>query len=296
MTREEYLMEKFAAKQQAYGASKKAFFENPSTERIDPFKIADRLYYVGDKMVCIHLIDSGDGLILIDSGFIGATHLLVNSIWRAGFDPKNVKWIIHSHGHSDHFGASDEFSIMYGTKLAISRADADAMRRNPELFVNKTRYPFAKIPEFDLEIEDGDVFELGDVKIRCVLTPGHSDGVLSLFFEVTDNGKKYLAGMFGGAGVNAITLPYIFRNKRSENSANDMLESIEKIWNEPVVVHLGNHPYNNHTLEKREKQLKEGGNHFIAPDSWKNYHGEMKEKIKKIIEDNEKMKKEFEQI
>jgi hypothetical protein len=36
-----------------------------------------------------------------------------------------------------------------------------------------------------------------------------------------------------------------------------MLSSIDKIWNEPVVVHIGNHPYNNHTLEKRAKQLAE---------------------------------------
>ena len=294
MTREEYLMEKYMAKQHAYAASNKAFFENPSTERIDPFKIADRLYYVGDKKVCIHLIDSGDGLILLDSGFFGATHLLVDSIWRAGFDPKNVKWIIHSHGHGDHFGASEEFRIMYGTKLAISRIDAEALRQKPELFLNKARYPLSKLPEFDLEIEDGDIFELGDVKIRCVLTSGHTDGVLSFFFDVTDNGKTYLAGMFGGAGVNAITLPYLYRNGRRGNPPQDMLDSIDKILNEPVVVHIGNHPYNSNTLEKRAKQLEEGGNPFIAPDSWKNYLQEMKLKIKKIIEDNQKMEEEIE--
>lgn len=296
MTREEFLMEKFEAKRRAYIESNKAFFENPSIARIDPFKIADKLYYVGDKKVCIHLIDSGDGLILLDSGYLGATYVLVDSIWRAGFDPRDVKWIIHSHGHSDHFGSSEEFRAMYGTKLAISRIDAEALRKNPELFLNKTKYPHSKIPEFDLEIEDGDIFELGDVKIRCVLTPGHTDGVISFFFNVTDNGKTYLAGMFGGAGINAITLPYLYRNGRSENSPRDMLDSIDKIWDEPVAVHIGNHPYNSNTLEKREKQLKEGGNPFIAPDSWRNYLGEMKIKIEKIIEDNSKLEEEIKKL
>ena len=69
------------------------FNTNPSTVRFEPFKIADGLYYVGDRKVCIHLIDTNDGLILIDSGYLGAAHLLVDSIWRAGFDPVNIRWI-----------------------------------------------------------------------------------------------------------------------------------------------------------------------------------------------------------
>ena len=146
------------------------------------------------------------------------------------------------------------------------------------------------------EIEDGEIFELGNVKIRCVLTPGHADGVLSLFFDVTYEGKTYLAGMFGGAGINAITLPYLCRNRRSRDCDEQMLASIEMIYNEPVVVHLGNHPYNNHTLEKREKQLKEGGNPFIAPDSWHNFLDEMKVKINKIIADNKEMEKEISKL
>ena len=294
MTKKEFLMEKYRKKMEGYLEKNKAFYANPSIARIDPFKIADQLYYVGDKKVCIHLIDTGDGLILIDSGYLGATHLLVDSIWRAGFDPKDVKWIIHTHGHYDHFGSSDEFRSMYGTKLAISRVDAESLRRKSQsASINNNLYPFAKIPDFDYEIEDGEIFELGNMKIRCVLTPGHTDGVLSLFFEVTDNGKTYLAGTYGGAGINAITLPYIVRNERSEDCAHQMLASIDKVWDEPVVVHIGNHPYNSQTLEKRAKQLEEGGNPFIAPESWHNFLSDMKIKIEKIIAENEEMEKQI---
>ncbi len=109
---------------------------------------------MGDKKVCIHLIDTGDGLILLDSGYFGTAHLLVDSIWRAGFDPANVRWIIHTHGHHDHFGASEEFRVMYGTKLAISRVDAQSLRVRPHrAAINKSVYPFAKIPDFDYEID-----------------------------------------------------------------------------------------------------------------------------------------------
>lgn len=293
MTREEFLLEKFREKTGSAAVKNKAFYANPSIARIEPFKIADGLYYVGDKKVCIHLIDTGAGLILLDSGYIGTAHLLVDSIWRAGFDPKDVAWIIHSHGHHDHFGSSDEFRSMFGTKLAISRVDAEMLRRSDLTHINPKAYPFAKVPEFDLELEDGDIFELGNVKIRCVLTPGHTEGVLSLFFPVTHNGKTYLAGMFGGAGVNAITLPYLCCKKAPADSPEQMLASIDKVWGEPVVVHLGNHPYNNHTLEKREQQLQQGGNPFVAPDSWHSFLTELRQKIEKVMQDNEALEREM---
>ena len=243
------------------------------------------------------MIDSGEGLILIDSGYLGTTHLLIDSIWRLGFDPKDVRWIIHTHCHSDHFGASDEFSKMFGTKLAISRVDAEALRERPHRgHINPVSYPYAKMPVFDYEIEDGEIFEFGNAKIRCVLTPGHTQGVLSLFFPVTDNGKTYLAGMYGGAGVNALTLPYICYNEDPEECPRQMLQSIEKIWDEEVVVHLGNHPYNNRTVEKRAKQLEEGGNPFIAPESWHDFLQDLKEKVEKKIEENEALKLEMKDL
>ena len=292
MTREAFLIEKFKEIKGNLVRSNKSFYTNPSVARIEPFEIADGLYYVGDKKVCVHLIDTGDGLILLDSGYLGAEHLLVDSIWRAGFDPKNVRWIIHTHAHSDHFGASCEFKRMYGTKLAISKVDAESIRQKPHrAHVDNNSFPYAQIPEFDYEIEDGEIFELGNVKIRCVLTPGHTEGVLSLFFNVTYNSNTYLAGMYGGAGVNAITLPYIHYNEAPEDSAQQMLSSIEMVYNEPVTVHLGNHPNNNHTLEKRERQLKEGGNPFIDPNSWQDFLDALKVKVQKTISNNEELEK-----
>ncbi|MBQ5661881.1 MAG: MBL fold metallo-hydrolase, partial [Clostridia bacterium] len=146
MTRNEYMIKKYDDFRSKYLEHYMDFFCHPSVARIDPFQIADNLYYVGDKKVCVHLIDSGDGLVLIDSGYLGAEHLLVDSIWRAGLDPKNIKIILHTHGHSDHFGASEEFKRMYGCKLIISRVDAELVRRNN---INSQLFPLATAPTFD---------------------------------------------------------------------------------------------------------------------------------------------------
>ena len=297
MKKEVFFLEKFAETQHARKENMADFYAHPSVARIEPFKIADGLYYVGDKKVCIHLIDAGEGLILIDSGYLGTTHLLIDSVWRAGFDPKRVAWIIHTHGHSDHFGASDEFQRMFGTKLAISRVDAEALREKPKrAHIDSVSYPYAVIPNFDYEIEDGEIFEFGNVKLRFMLTPGHTQGTLSLFFTVTYEGRSYLAGMFGGAGVNALSLPYLAYNEYPKDASLQMLHSIDKLLCEEVVIHLGNHPSNNHTLEKREQQLREGGNPFIAPESWREFLIAHKEKVNAVIAQNAELENQFKSL
>ena len=268
------------------------YYTHPSRYAIDPFRIADGLYYVGDKKVCGHLIETAEGLILLDSGFYHTTHLLTESIRKLGFDPADVRWILHTHEHFDHFGAAEEFRTLYGTKLAISAVGAQSLREHPErALLDWSNSEFQELPTFDYELQDGEIFEFGGVKIRCVLTPGHALGVMSFFFDVTDDGETYLAGLFGGAGHTAMTVEYMKSVSLPLDMPQKMLDSLEKMEKEPVMIHLGNHPDNNKTIQKREQQLQEGGNPFIAPDSWKPFLAGLRAKTLEIIAENaEKLK------
>ena len=161
-------------------------------------------------------------------------------------------------------------------------------------------YPFrasglgtVKQPVIDRELEDGEIFSFGGKEIRCVLCPGHTLGVMSFFFNVTDQGKTYLAGLYGGAGVAALRLPYALHYQLPHDMAQRMVASLNRVEPEPVTVHLGNHPYNNHTLEKREKQLKEGGNPFIDPKSWPAFIEDIRQKSLKIIVENEEQARKY---
>lgn len=284
----EWYQQVHAERKQKSLANYAPYYTHPSRYAIDPFRIADGLYYVGDKKVCGHLIETADGLILLDSGFYHTTHLLTESIRKLGFDPADVRWILHTHEHFDHFGAADEFRTMYGTKLAISAVGAQSLREHPErALLDWSNSEFQELPTFDYELQDGEIFEFGGVKIRCVLTPGHALGVMSFFFDVTDNGETYLAGLFGGAGHTAMTVEYMKSVSLPLDMPQKMLASLDKMEKEPVVVHLGNHPSNNKTIQKREQQLQEGGNPFIAPDSWKPFLAGLRAKTLEIIAENE---------
>jgi beta-lactamase superfamily II metal-dependent hydrolase len=179
MTREELLIEKYREKLSRYLGNHNEFFANPSIGRMEPFKIADNLYYVGDKYVCIHLIDTGDGLILLDSGYLGATHLLVDSIWRAGFDPKNVRWIIHTHGHSDHVGGFIRFAERYGADKTINvkqmvynfpdSSNISTVDGSVQNSVRAAIKEFHSTPEI-LKPHAGNVLYYADVKINILYT------------------------------------------------------------------------------------------------------------------------------
>ena len=269
-----------------YHQAHQAFYAEPSIEYIAPFRIADDLYYVGDRLVCVHLIRTEEGLILIDAGYFCTKHLILASIIRLGFDPADVRWILLTHAHSDHYGAANEFRNLYGTKVAISAVDAKSMREKPFRATGSFAGIPQNLPVIDRELEDGEVFSFGGKEIRCILTPGHTLGTMSFFFDVTDNGNTYLAGLYGGAGVAALRLPYALHYQLPLNMAQRMVDSLDRVKDMPVTVHLGNHPYNSHTLEKREKQLKEGGNPFVDAETWKEFVEDIRQKSLKIMEEN----------
>ena len=66
-------------------ARHREYYMHPATAAIDPFRIADGLYYVGDKKVCGHLIETSEGLILLDSGSCIPMSILIISVLQRNF-------------------------------------------------------------------------------------------------------------------------------------------------------------------------------------------------------------------
>ena len=120
----------FEASQGGYATGLAEYFAHPEKFRLEPFCIFGNLYYVGDRKVTSHLIDTGDGLILFDTGYGHTTHMMLDSIRGAGFDPMDIKIIIHSHGHFDHFGSGNELRKLTG---AISKTNTTC------IFINQLR-------------------------------------------------------------------------------------------------------------------------------------------------------------
>ena len=280
---EAYIARQEQAKTSRYGAH----YYRQEKNYVEPFHLYGPVWYVGDSWVCVHLIDTGDGLLLIDSGNSGATAMLILSIQKAGFDPADVKWIILSHGHYDHFGAAQFFRRMFGTKIYLGAPDAKMFREKPWLsLVHKSRNDVDGVFEPDVEINDGDEFTFGKLKVRCVLCPGHTEGVVSLFFDADGpEGVKHV-GFYGGFGFNTMQKDFLLQFGDPEFRMRQVyLDSLAKVRDEPVDIMLGNHGYNNDTLGRMKKLLADptGPNPFVDPDCWKSYLDDRRDKLLELM-------------
>lgn len=223
--------------------------KNPWEGRIAPFQIVGNVYFVGTYQASSHLIDTGEGLILIDTGYANGLYLLVNSIHELGYHPRDIKYIVHTHWHVDHAEATKPLVGLSGAKTLIGWKDAQ------------------KVTEFfnpDILIHEGDTLTLGSTTLSFVETPGHTEGTISFFFDTQEDGKVYRVGMFGGAGANTLA----YGRFDYDGCREDYRASVRKLQKEQVDVFIGNHVWNNDTEEKARQKALGNGNPFIDQQIW----------------------------
>ncbi len=245
-------------------------FENIWEGRIEPFKIIGNVYFVGIFQASTHLIDTGEGLILIDPGYRDGLYMVIDNIHRLGFKPEDIKYIVNTHWHSDHTEAVKPLVGISGAKTLIGEKDLERARRYFEP---------------DILLSDGDTLTLGNTTLRFMHTPGHTEGTVSFFFDTEENGKAYRVGMFGGAGANTLKKGCF----DYEGCRDDYRQSVEKLKNERVDVFIGNHVWNNDT-EKKGIILKETGNNtFIDSTLWGRFLDFCITRLDEVIEKEKEM-------
>ena len=265
----------------------KEHYRYPERHILEPFRIAGNLYYIGDDDVCAHLIDSGDGLIVIDTGYPTAQALLIRSIYALGFDPKDVRIILHTHGHFDHFGATALLKTLSGAETYLGWKDAKMFRERPELALCDDCVPYAAPEPFvpDHELHDGDVVRLGNVSITCFETPGHTEGTMSYFWELTENGVSYRVGLLGGVGRN--TLRKAFYEQYGVDGYRELFaESLARMRKENVDIALGTHTVQASFLTNLEKVRNDAAqNPWIDPIQWTAFLDTMDRKLNELNTD-----------
>ena len=231
---------------------KRRKIEQPYEGRIEPFKIIGNVYFVGTYQSSCHIIDTGDGLILIDTGYSNAFYLVIHSIYKLGFKPEDIKYIIHTHWHWDHTEGTQAMVDLSDAKTLIGRLDEQ-----------KALKYFTP----DILISDGDTLTLGNTTVTFMETPGHTHGTISLFFDTEQDGKKYRVGMFGGAGANTLA-----QGKFDyDGCREDYRASLNRLRGERVDVFIGNHTWNNNTEEFGKILMETGENKFIDSTLWINF-------------------------
>jgi hydroxyacylglutathione hydrolase len=145
----------------------------------------------------------------------------------------NVRYVINTHHHSDHTASNEDFRSKFGAKVVAHKL----------AHVNK-----------DISVVDGEVIRVGEIVIKVIHTPGHTQDSICLLVD-----DKLLTG-------DALFVGECGRTDLPGGSAEDMYHSLfDKLMrlNDNIKVYPG-HDYgpkphstigierrSNYTLQKR---------------------------------------------
>ena len=236
-------------------------------QKVPPFKVFDNLYYVGPGFVSVWLIPTSSGLILIDAAQEPYVDHVIDGIRKVGFDPREIRYMLISHGHLDHFGGVARIQQLSRARVAALDEDwqlIEAAGKTP----GRGNEPPPQIPARDMVIKDGDTITLGNTSLKVYKLPGHTPGSASFEFTVFDGGRPYKAFLFGGPGPRG-----------GVQGAEQFVASVNRLAQIPgvqvaVPVHswLNDFPYPNGGVFERAQRLaqrKPGEPHpFVDPASW----------------------------
>lgn len=220
---------------------------------VEPAWLFDDVCYIGRRVVGVFAVATSEGIVLIDS--MDPTDAderhIIPGMEQLGLNPADIKWIILTHGHFDHFAGARRLQKRFGCKVCMGQIDAAFMVSSDSMLpLNSLEYP-----HIDFYLEDRRPLTVGGHTFVPVLTPGHTPGCMSLIFNCHDNGQEHWVSLWGGSGLPRPVFPLSQRMKDSCDYANAALQFklISDEYSCDVV--LGVHPHRCSLFEKLE-QLK----------------------------------------
>lgn len=106
---------------------------------------------------------------------IDATALSDNIIKTVNELGAKVEYILLTHGHFDHVMGVNSLKTALNTKAVIHKDDL-AISDNVNEFTRLFGIPESEIPKYEMFIKDNDTIPVGNMQIKVIHTPGHTEG------------------------------------------------------------------------------------------------------------------------
>ena len=154
-------------------------------------QIIGNLYDVGGYDLSSFLITSDAGHILINTGLEGSAAMIESNLKSLGLSMADIKILLTTQAHFDHTADLALIKEQTGARLLATDADKsfleDGGLSDPLIGGIESFHPVT----VDGVIADGDVVELGDIRLRVLEHPGHTEGSASYAMTITDLGHSY---------------------------------------------------------------------------------------------------------
>lgn len=165
-------------------------------------QLGPSLHRVGNDIVAVYLVDTPEGVTVIDAGLAGQWKEFTAELAAMGRSVDDVRGVVLTHGDGDHIGFAERLRRDHGVPVFVHEADAPRARgevsTKPEwghlkigatarflwyaLRKNGLRTtPVAEV----ISVRDGDVLDLPGSP-RIIGLPGHSPGSIAIHVPAAD--------------------------------------------------------------------------------------------------------------
>lgn len=173
----------------------------------EPVAVAPGVYLLGKTSpAAAYLVETSDGLVLIDSGLEANAAAVINQLALLHLDVGRLRAILLTHVHADHSLGAEHLRARTGAKVYAGRADCQPLRQGePREAFFSTFYlpqlaPHATV--VDVELAGDEAITFGETRFLVLATPGHTPGSVCYLLE-----RKGLRALFTGTWSNPSAPP-----------------------------------------------------------------------------------------
>lgn len=245
-----------------------------------PHQVIGPVYFVGTNALAAFLITTRSGHVLLDPGFAESVPLLKDNIRALGFKYQDIRILLSSQAHYDHAAAFAQIKRETGATLAAMADDAPLLESGGRGdFAFGDDYPFPRVT-VDRRLRDGDVIELGELRLTARHTPGHTKGAATFFTTAIDRGQAHQVVFATSTTVNPGTK--LLDNPKYPNLVQDwertfaILESLSPgVW---VSAHTSVFD-----MAGKLARRKGGDNPYIDPRGYRQHLAASRQRFAELL-------------
>jgi metallo-beta-lactamase class B len=167
-----------------------AYTVDPSwLQTMAPLQIADHTWQIGTHDLTALLVQTADGLVLIDGGMPQMASYLLTNMKASGTNTGPLRMVLLSHAHTDHAGPVAEIKRRTGAQVVVNAETAVLLARggSDDLhFGDEITFPPVNA---DRIVMDREVVKLGGIAFTAHFMPGHTPGSTAWTWTDTRDGK-----------------------------------------------------------------------------------------------------------
>lgn len=165
-------------------------------------KLGPHLHRIGNDIVAVYLVDTPEGVTVIDAGLAGQWRDLLAELRSMGRTLADVKGVILTHGDSDHLGFAERLRRDHGVPVYVHPGDADRAKGGSKPATARQSMKLGATLGFaayslrkggmrttylteTVDAHDGETLNLPGAP-RIIGLPGHSAGSIAIHVPIAD--------------------------------------------------------------------------------------------------------------